>query len=211
MTDDIFDDEIEAAPVPDAGGLDRVQALAASIIKGREYVAKLDGLRETAAKRLRELEESELPAAMIDHGLTDFGLVGGGRVALKTEFYASITKAMRGAAHKWLADEGHQDLIKRAIKFAFPRGSNQVAQLLDFAKEHLDGVKMTDDESVHPQTLGAFVREQIKEGNIAEGDEAFSLLGVFTRRYADVTLPGAAAGGGKSKTRKPSNDEDEDI
>lgn len=211
MTDNMFDDEeIEAAPVPTSDGLASVQQLATSIIKGREYIAALDASRATAAARLRELEESELPKAMIDHGLTDFGLVGGGRVELKTEYYASITKAMRTKAHKWLTANDHGDLVKRALKFAFPRGSNKVAMLLDFAKEHLDDIKLTDTEAVHPQTLGAFVREQIKEGNIAEGDEGFQLLGVFTKRYADVTLPGAAAGGSKSKARKPSNDEEDD-
>ena len=73
-----------------------------------------------------------------------------------------------------MRDNGHEDLIKNTITCDFGRGEDGNAKVL---KETLtgSGVSYTDKTAVHPQTLKAFVREQVESGQNLPLD----LLGVY--------------------------------
>lgn len=135
---------------------------------------------------LRQVSEVDLPQAMTEVGLSEFKLVDGSAVAIETKTSASIPKARAAEAYAWLREHGHGDLIKRAVTVNFGRGEDELAaELLSFLSEELGEQPVKDAETVHAQTLGAFVRERLAEGDDLPGD----LLGVFTLRRAVITRP----------------------
>jgi len=110
--------------------------------------------RETA----RVLREETLPNAMLELGLDSFQLDNGTHVALKQDVYASITKAQREAAFAWLVAHDFGGLIKTEVVVPFGKGQRDEAVALQAT---LPRAQL--DETVHPSTLKAFVREQLAD------------------------------------------------
>jgi predicted NACHT family NTPase len=73
-----------------------------------------------------------------------------------------------------LRDNNHGDLIKNTISVDFGRGEDNDAADLKQGLNDM-GRSYTDKTGVHPQTLRAFVREQVESGQTLPLD----LLGVF--------------------------------
>ena len=80
------------------------------------------------------------------------------------EFYrAHISEANRVAAHQWLVDNGHAGIIKHEVTVKFGKDENKKADdAINKLKQlgHDPAVK----QGVHPQTLNAFVKEQLTKG-----------------------------------------------
>ena len=99
----------------------------------------------------------DLPAAMKTAKLKTFTLDNGFEIVLDSELKTSITEKNKPGAHKWLRDNKHGDLIKNEFKTTFGKGEAENAEAL--AKYFLEAEQdFTQKESVHAQTLGAFVR-----------------------------------------------------
>jgi hypothetical protein len=180
-------DLTEGAPTEER--LAAVVALARQQVEVEDEVARLTAALEDATKRLRVVAETELPAALEQAGLASFALATGERIGIEEKVVASITKENAGAAHAWLRDEGHGDLIKVTVTAAFGRGMEPLAtRLLELVRQQpwAKKVKLDEKEGVHYQTLGAFVREQLKLGT--ELPEAITVLQL---RKAVVTRPAA--------------------
>ncbi len=198
---------------------------------------------EECDAEIKRIEERELPAAMLDLGMTDFGLAGGGRVALKKVYLAGIKVDDRPDAFKWMRETGNESLIKAEIKVGFAKGDVERAAMLGKAievmierkveslrselveienqivnegneveRKRLQGainelkeeigafsVAPTLEQSVHWQTLRAFVKEQVirEEKAIEDGelnpetdkDKLLprELLGVYVFEKAEVS------------------------
>ncbi len=210
MTDEylIGDDvalDIEAAPPPDDADLATVAALAERLIALMAEAAEAEERLADVQKALRQVTEVDLPAAMAQLGITDFGLVGGGRVEVATAITASIPKERTSEAHAFLEACGSGGLIKRRIQILFGREDIAWAKkfLADCAKRKR-ALDMDVKEWVEHQTLGAWAREQLRLAAAvgADPEEAVpsAVFGIFKRTYASVTLPGQApAKKGKKK------------
>lgn len=123
---------------------------------------------------LKQLEDSEfelstkrIPDALeaASNGLMKkIELSDGSSVEVVEDIQSSITKEKEGEAFAWLRTNGHGDLIKNQIKVDFGRGEDNMAGLI---REKIDelGLSASEKQAVHPQTLKAFVREQINAGN----------------------------------------------
>lgn len=188
-------DDIEEAPEPAAGDLAKIANLAKRL---RELSAEAVALTEALAaksKAIREIQETDLPRIMLDLGLADFNLIGGGHIELKTEHYGSITKDRAPRCHTWLRDNGHASIIKRELKAAFGKDGDDMANKLAAVIKALGSkVKFSDKESVHGGTLKAFINEQIRQGHFSEGSEEAQLFNLFTRRFAEVEFPDGVFG-----------------
>jgi hypothetical protein len=183
--DDYADDLEDAGPTPER--LAAAIQLAIRQIALEDEIAALSQQLDQKNQALRLLAEQELPAALSLTGLRELPLADGKTVAVTEKIVAAITKADQPAAYDWLRTSGNGDLIKREIIAAFGKGQGALADLLlDLIRENaaFKKQKVEDRESVHWQTLGAFVREQL-----ALGTELPPSIGVTTLTRAVITRP----------------------
>lgn len=133
---------------------------------------------------LHQVSGVDIPAVMDAIGMADFMLKSGERITVQRKIKASIPKAKQEAAFKWLRDNGHGSIIKNNVTASFGRGEDDKANKLK-QKLHEAGYTVDHKESVHAQTLGAFVREQIERGEEVPAD----LLGVFEYNLTKISNP----------------------
>lgn len=119
---------------------------------------------ETQLKHLKEnarrLREESIPSAMQELELTSVTLSSGEKVKVGLEVYAAIPQASRDEAFDWLTTNGFDGIIKTEVSMNFGRGelqrATQLAQQLRAA-----GHEASLTQNVHPQTLKAFLKEQL--------------------------------------------------
>jgi hypothetical protein len=201
MTDE-FLDVVEAAEPPSNEDLASVAALARKQLRLQGEVAEATAALKAKQAELDLVSERELPDAMLQLGLEEFKLAGGGLVTIDDDWQASIplgTKTkdpeerarllgQRARALAWLVANGHGALIKRKLEVQFGRGETSLAdKLIAFLKKQWPDRKVGDKEEVHAQTLSAFVREQIAQGKMSE--LPLDDLGARHVRRAVVVLP----------------------
>jgi hypothetical protein len=150
-----------------------------------EETQKSLDLKEEAVKTtkdfLRKLTEEDLPNKLAEIGLTSVETKNGDKVTIKPFYRGHISKEKQAAAYKWLRENNHADLIKNEVKSVFGKGEDALAINI---KEFLNksGISFTDKESVHPQSLSAFIREQTEKGKALPHD----LLGVHIGQIAKI-------------------------
>lgn len=193
----LLDDEqldIEPAPIPQDAALKNIAKLANDYAELERNILKLEEELQLKKAAFKALREGSLPLALTEVGMTKFTLTDGTNIALKTGYVASIAEANRQAAHEWLEKSGNGSIIKHVITIMFDKGEDAWAKkfLRDMAQRKKP-LRYERKDSVHPQTLGKFVRESIAnakaEGLNPEAVIPFPLLGVFELRYAEVEQP----------------------
>ena len=152
--------------------------------------------------RLTQLTTKELPEAMKAAGVGDqFPLANGWLVKRRAQLVASLptpagiarekdleTKAAMQQrlvdGLKYLVDTGNQGLIKDKFEIALKKGeTNRAKGIENFLNKR--GIPFVHDKTVHPQTLGAFVREQVKEG----ADIPMNLFAVYEAATVKLVPP----------------------
>lgn len=127
-----------------------------------EFNSLKDSLEIAKAEMLR-LEREDLPELMSEVGLEEFRLKDGTVVKITEDCSAAITDATRERALRWLIDNDFGGLIKTQVTVEFGRGDRESAEALaQELAESRSGVECK--EAVHPSTLKAFVKEQMRDG-----------------------------------------------
>lgn len=150
----------------DESSLSKVAKVAELQIKLEQSVADLEEKLAEEKKKLDEVRNSRLPAIMTECGLSEFKLTSGRKITVKKIFSGTINDENRLNAYSWLNANGFGDLIKHKVAVDISR--SQEDQLnYDKLVEYLEqtGICYEDKESVHPQTLNAFIKEQVTGGN----------------------------------------------
>lgn len=198
--------EIEAAPTPDDASLKSLATLASRYVELTAEIEQVEAQLAQKQVELRLLEEQTLPTAMLAVGMESFALAGGGSVALKEDFFASIPSntaikqekdaakrtaliERRAAAFAWLRNQGHEAIIKNEFTMLFGKGDEPLTQvLLGAIKAHAQLAKLKNsfEETVHAATLKSFVESERSEGRDVPED----IFGIYTRRRAVVTPAG---------------------
>jgi hypothetical protein len=166
--------------------------------RARELRAQMEAL-ELQAKALgeqaRQLEESEIPDAMDEAGITSLTLDDGTVLSVKPVVAASIPAKYRPDALRWLTDHGHAGLIKTEVSITVPRKDRGLVPALLEQLRPL-GYSVEATEGVHAQTLAAWVREYLEQDaeRTQSGQEALpnlpmEWLGVFIGRRATFKAP----------------------
>lgn len=141
----------------------------------------------------------KLPDAMREAGVGDeFPLANGWSVKRTAQFVGNLPTASAISREKdpeaktamrkrledalqFLVDTGNQGIIKDKFEIQLGKGeTNRAKGIENFLRKR--GIPFLHDKSVHPQTLGSWVREQIKEGR----ELPFDLFGVH--EVVKVTL-----------------------
>lgn len=143
--------------------------------------------KDTAAleAKANEIAERLLPEIMDENNVKDMTTRNGVKVAIVDKVKAGIRKADMAEGCQWLVDNEHSDLIKVEVTVKFPKGDiDKALELLSYLEQHPEEYAVAMKETVNPQTLGAFVREMLADGEALPMD----LLGVYRRREAKITL-----------------------
>lgn len=161
---------------------------------------EMEAAVEAAEVRLQELKaelknvaEVQLPTAMLEAGMRTFTLNNGAAVKVSKFYGASIKVENRSEAFRWLVEQGHEGIIKTNVVTEFGKGVEERRNAMKFAWElQSDGYAAVLDESVHAQTLKAFVREQTEQNERLPKEERVEFPPCFTIFIGDqakIILP----------------------
>lgn len=158
--------------------LAQLQKLAEQQADEAAKVAKLEMELEKARAALKHTSEVVLPEAMERAGLEEFKSHTGLIIKVKEDIRCSIPATKATQALAWLRANGHAALIKRQVSLAFGKGDDERASKLLKLLEESGYLDFGDQEGVHSQTLSAFVRNALKEGE----EIPLELFSVFRQR-----------------------------
>lgn len=116
------------------------------------------------AKDIQRLTEEDIPALMTELAVQKIVLESGETITVGLEVYASIPAANKEEAFKWLVDNQHGGLIKTDLTLAFGREELDKAKALALKLSEEEGLDPVIDQSVHANTLKAFIKGQLADG-----------------------------------------------
>ena len=150
--------------------------------------AKVEKVTEelrVAKEELALIAEIKIPELMDEAEMTDFTTRDGINICIKENFRASIPEANKPKAFAWLAEHGHDNLIKREFKIEFGKNEEKWAKKFQaYLAKRKEPFKLEVKREVHANTLSAFVKEQVGEGI----DVPLDLFGAFRQRISKITL-----------------------
>jgi len=162
-------------------GLKGVADIGRQILACQAKLTDLEDTLKNTKKELLYLTDDVMPSAMAELGLSSFKLDDGSMVDIKQTYGASIKVDDRPAAYQWLRENEHGDIIKNVVSCAFARGEDSKAEsFIEMAAQ--SGLEAQQKSSVHPETLKAFVRERVENGEVIPMD----LFGVWVGQRATI-------------------------
>ena len=159
----------------------KITEKAIALQKLQEDVKTLEHALKETKEKLRIVEEQELPEAMQAANLQEIKLTNGAKITMSQFYKGSISEKNRDAAHNWLLNNNHGGIIKHEVSLKFGKDEGEKANdAVQSLKQK--GLDPAVKESVHPQTLNAFVREQLTSGKDLPAD----LFGVYVGSRAKL-------------------------
>lgn len=170
---------------PAADQLKSLETMIGEAVSFAEQVEAAELLVKHLKSEQKELLEKTIPDAMASAGVDSFKTKGGVSVSVRDFVNGSLPKGLaeRKAAIEWLTDAGAVGLLKTKLELEFGRGDHNWAQEV---KSKLDavGASYKEKEDVHPQTLAAFARERMKNGEPVD----LQALGLYAGRAAKIEV-----------------------
>lgn len=169
----------------------------------QKQINDLQAATETLNNELAEIIRKTLPSLFDSAGLLDFTLDDGSVIEIKDVVSGSLPSAdkkpaEREAAIDWIKENGGDGIIKTYYNTEFGVGQEKLARMFEaiITKAKFIAKKTV---GVHPQTLCAFVREKLENGEEVPVDK----LGVYTGRHAKIKLSDDASSKADSERVKP--------
>ena len=127
------------------------------------------------------MSELELPEAMQEANLAEIVLTNGSKISVKPFYKGYISEENREDAMAWLVDNNHGSLIKNEVTLKFGKDEDEKATVtVEQLKQQ--GLDPNVKQGVHPQTLNAFIKEQIIGGK----DIPAETFGIFVGSRANI-------------------------
>ena len=140
----------------------------------QEQARRIEENLKSKNDEIRVLSENEIPNLMQQAGISSLKLMDGSSVSFKPEYYAKIPVSKTNEAFDWLSFNGFGDLIKNQVSLTFGKSEDNVANsLVEDLKSK--GHNVSQKKKVEPQTLKAFVKEAIQNGQNVPMD----LFGIY--------------------------------
>ncbi len=176
-----------AEPPPPEDMLKKIQFFGDKQKQLTKQIADLENQTTIAKEKLRRVQEQDLPEAMDAVGMTKFSMEDGTEIKVKPFYAASIPEERKEEAFDWMKENNFDGMIKADVKVTFGKGEFEIAQaFVEFIRGfNQKAIDPEYKESVHWQTLRAFVKEQIEGGKPLPLD----MFGVFVGRKAELKLP----------------------
>lgn len=158
----------------DAASADKLEKLRRKVADARDLelmIGDLEDRLKAAKKTLQDLIHKQLPDLMDEAGVTSLTVAAEGNAKpfvadLKPYYAANIAagweEGRRQVAFEYLTELGAGDLIKTKVEIDMPREQREDALKLAESLSS-DGLPVSVKESVHAQTLTAWLREQVEE------------------------------------------------
>lgn len=164
--------------------LKRVVDLGQQLVDRQADLAAAEEKVAAIKAEVTRLEREDIPALMAECGITEVKLTCGKTITVKEDCDARISEANRPAAFRWLLDHGFGGLIKTLVTMQFGKGEHDdAAYAANLLQQQFADRAVSLDESVHPQTLRAFVKERMTAGEPVPMD----LFGVFPYSKAVIS------------------------
>lgn len=139
-------------------------SLAGAMVEAETHFKKLEEEAKEAKKSFLEIQQEDLPGLMIEVGLSELTLEDGRRVKVTEEVNAAITAANHPDAMAWLGENGFDGIVKSVVSIEYGRSEVAAAEALTDELQ-AKGLPVQFKRTVHPQTLKAFVKERMAEGD----------------------------------------------
>ncbi len=140
----------------------------------QEQARRIEENLKSKNDEIRMLSEQEIPNLMQEAGVSEFKLADGSSVSVKPFYAAKIPVSKTDEAFQWLTGNGYGDLIKNTVSLNFGKSEDNLANsLVEDLKSK--GHNVSQKKKVEPQTLKAFVKEAIQNGQNVPMD----LFGVY--------------------------------
>ena len=143
--------------------VEQITSLARSLLDAEDKVSDLELKVKVAKEQARILREETIPMCMQELGVNALTLTTGEKLTVKEDVYAQLSAESKPGAFAWLEENNFGGLIKTEVSVSFGKGEldNANALIEKLRKEKFDPVL---ERNVHAQTLKAFLREQISNG-----------------------------------------------
>lgn len=167
----------------DGGILAELSKAAEEQVEAELKVEEIEEQLKAAKKELNDIAEKRIPELMERADMESVTTASGKKVVVAETLRASIPKARRGEAYRWLDESGNGSIIKRKVQAQFAKNEEAEAQaLLERLREVFPLAEI--EESVHASTLKAFVKERLENGEEVDAD----LFGVFVQKRAKISF-----------------------
>jgi hypothetical protein len=143
--------------------MSRLGDISKLLAEQREKQVELDELAKKMVvlqDRVNLISSTAVPDIFLELGLTKVKLADGSSVEVKTDYAAGITEEKKPGCFAWLEKFGHASLITREFSTKFKKGDERLVKKFITNLTKL-GVTYKDKSGIHPQTLKAFVKEQL--------------------------------------------------
>lgn len=167
----------------------QLKTLGALIARAENLNAEIDSITKVLADRwmqFRDVTEHQIPELMESAQLKKTLSNSGKTVELATDVKANISEENKEAAFAWLRSNNEEAIIKNIIEIKLGRGQDNIAgEIMSYVKETW-GVEAERKESVHWQTLVAWLRRKLEDGADLPV-EPVNLFGLFVQRIAKIS------------------------
>jgi len=157
--------------------VNELTAAAQMLVNAEKKTAETEKALKEAKEKERLLREETLPGMMQELGVTKMALTDGNEITVAQEVYASVPADRKELAWSWLETNNFGGLIKTEVQVAFGKGELEDARKLLDDLATIGITNGTISRDVHPQTLKAFLKEQLANPK-TELTEEEQLLGM---------------------------------
>lgn len=144
--------------------LSAMTTLARALLDAEQGVKDAESALTAAKEKARMLREETIPSAMQELGLKSMVLETGQQLKIMQDVYASIPEDNKIQVYNWLDANQFGGLIKTKITVELGKGEKEQALKLFFELQKRE-FDVAFGQGVHPQTLKAFLKEQISNGS----------------------------------------------
>lgn len=178
------DDEFDVEAPKSADTLKLLQEAAQLQLAQEQLVDMLEDELSAAKSELHRLRTNVVPELMAQCNSDSFN-IGEYDIKLEDLVSGSLPKDpdKRKLAIDWLVEHEHGGMITTVMQIEFGRSQHNEAVDLALRLQEKEGLAPKLASGVHPQTLMAFVRKQLKEGKPVDPE----VLGVYVGRIAKAS------------------------
>ena len=181
---DMQDDFEPVLPAQDQ--LAAISTIVASALKLMRDIESTEEYLKTLKSDLHVINTRTLPDVMASAGTAEFKTQEGFKVSINDFVSGSLPKEItaKAEAMRWLEAHDAGGLIKNQLRATFDKGQDNIAGEVRAVLDKF-GIGFESKRDVHPQTLAAFARERMRNGE----QVPLETLGLFAGRTAKITAP----------------------
>lgn len=176
MTDDIDFSTDPELSLPTEHELSKLTTLALQLKDVEADIAQLESQLAEQSELKKRLTMDLIPGIMDQLRLKEFKLKDGSQITVTDVIQCGLPKEpeRREQALAYLVDKGAESIIKNEVSVTFGKGQAEMAKQAEEALKKI-GFEPLRDETVHPQTLSSWAKEQVNQG-LAIPADLFSLF-----------------------------------